>query len=145
MVEGFSVHVGVNWASVKRDIEATMRAIRLGKNLVLTSMAAHGFHFMKNIAPRKTGRLVESIQTQQSENRVRVGPTVYYAPYVEFGTKPSPGRYVPAIGKRLVDASLPHFGMHPGIEGQRFVEKTREEMLAYGHRVAERLLGEVLS
>ena len=140
----FQVEALVNLAEVDAKLKQTMRLIRLGKSLILAEMGAHGFHFMRGIAPRRTGRLVESIQTEGSESRMVVGPTVHYAPFVEYGTRASPGRYVPAIGKRLVDASLPYFGWHPGIEGQHFVDKTREEMIAYGRRVAERIMGEVL-
>ena len=36
-----------------------------------------------------------------------VGSNVEYAPYVELGHKQQPGRYVPAIGKRLVRSWVP--------------------------------------
>jgi hypothetical protein len=36
----------------------------------------------------------------------KVGSNALYAPYVEFGHSQEPGRYVPAIGKRLVASSV---------------------------------------
>lgn len=44
---------------------------------------------------------------------------VEYASYVEYGHKQEVGRYVPAIGKKLVE---------PWVEGQHFVEKSNMEM-----------------
>ena len=38
-----------------------------------------------------------------------VGTNVYYAPFVEFGHSQKPGRYVPAIGKRLVADRVPAY------------------------------------
>ena len=43
---------------------------------------------MKERAPVDTGRLRASVVTIQSLTRVSVGPTVSYAPFVEFGTRP---------------------------------------------------------
>lgn len=56
------------------------------------------------------GRLKGSITTDKSKiDRliVYVGTNVYYAPYVEHGHRQTPGRFVPAIGKRLVRDFVP--------------------------------------
>lgn len=42
----------------------------------------------KEKAPVDTGRLRSSIFSQVQERRASIGPTVYYAAYVEFGTRP---------------------------------------------------------
>ena len=42
-----------------------------------------------------------------SEKAVYIGTNVEYAPYVEYGHKQEVGRYVPAIGKRLVKPHVP--------------------------------------
>jgi len=99
---------------------------------------------MEGLSPVRTGALKGSITVILGEGNAWIGPTVPYAGFVEFGTRPSPGRYVPAIGKRLVNPALPHFGMHPGIRATHFVERTA---LAAEPQVAEvfnRILGEVL-
>ena len=67
----------------------------------------------KDMCPVDTGRMQESItyQTESGESTVElqvgVPADVYYAPYVELGHHQKPGRYVPAIGKRLVRSWVP--------------------------------------
>ena len=56
----------------------------------------------KVATPWITGTLRSSINTQVSPGRVTVGTNIKYASYVEYGHKQQPGRYVAAIGKRLV-------------------------------------------
>lgn len=46
----------------------------------------------------------------------------------EFGTKESPGRFVPAIGKRLIDDSRPDFGTHPGMKANKIITDTLIEL-----------------
>lgn len=49
-----------------------------------------------------TSVLVNSIAHEQRDSNTEViGTGVKYAPYVELGHHQEPGRYVPAIGKRL--------------------------------------------
>ena len=43
---------------------------------------------MKTGAPVDTGRLRSSIISKPSPTRMSVGPTVFYAPFVEFGSRP---------------------------------------------------------
>ena len=49
-----------------------------------------------------TGRLRNSITHVVDGKEVTIGSAVEYAPYVELGHHQEPGRYVPAIGTRLV-------------------------------------------
>jgi len=50
-----------------------------------------------------TSRLINSMTHQKvDENTMAIGTDVEYGPYVELGHNQKPGRYVPAIGKRLV-------------------------------------------
>ena len=69
----------------------------------------------------KTGNLRNSITHQQvDENTEAVGTGVKYAPYVELGHNQEPGRYVAAIGKRLVAdhvAAKPY--LRPAVENHR--------------------------
>ena len=81
---------------------------------------------MKSLAPVRSGKLSASITVEQEGRIVYVGPTVDYARYVSGGTRPSPGRFVPAIGKRLINPNLPSFGMHPGIAPNRYIEETAD-------------------
>jgi len=140
----FSISATVNFDEVTAKIEWTMNQIRAGANLILVEMATHGFHFMRSIASYRTGRLRGSIRTKIGDMFAEVGPTVDYAPHLEFGTRSSPGRYVPPIGKRLVNPAHPSFGMHPGISPRPFVEPTRVEMEAFGRRVAEGIMARMI-
>lgn len=57
--------------------------------------------YAKQRCPTKTSNLKNSITHDVHGNTVTIGTDVEYAPYVEFGHIQQPGRYVPAIGKRL--------------------------------------------
>lgn len=72
------------------------------------------------VTPRRTGRLQDSFYDERSERSVRFYFDAPYARYVDQGTRPSPGRYVPALGKRLVNAR--RMGMHPGVRPRHFVQ-----------------------
>lgn len=55
----------------------------------------------------QTGRLIGGIaHERRDENTEAVGTDVEYAPFVELGHNQQPGRYVPAIGKRLKAAHV---------------------------------------
>ena len=49
----------------------------------------------------------EEITVSVGTKSVNEGTNIYYAPYVELGHHQQPGRYVPAIGKRLVRDFVP--------------------------------------
>lgn len=105
---------------------------------VLQEVAQTAVRIMKEEAPVRTGRLRASIRAEIEDTEARIGPTVDYAKYVICWTRPSPGRYVPAIGKRLVNPRFFHaksgkvlmrdIGMHPGTPANPFVEKTCEKL-----------------
>lgn len=58
--------------------------------------------YAKELCPVDTGNLRNSITHQQlDENTEIIGTNVFYATPVELGHHQEPGRYVPAIGKRL--------------------------------------------
>lgn len=64
--------------------------------------------YAKQLCPVDTGRLRSSITHQREGNDTEViGTNVEYAPYVEIGHHQEAGRYVPAIGKRLVKDYVP--------------------------------------
>lgn len=79
-------------------------------------------HTTPGNVPWITGTLARSF------NPVSIGrlfarwyPRVKYARAVQFGMPASPGRYVPAIKKRLVNG--PNIGMWPGFKGRHYMEK----------------------
>lgn len=72
--------------------------------------------------PMKSGELARRWSTSYGELSLTTKPDVLYARAVQFGMPPSPGRYVPAIGKRLIPSGR---GMWPGFAGRHFMEKIR--------------------
>ncbi len=71
--------------------------------------------------PWITGELARRWSTTFNKLLLRTKPDVQYARAVQFGMPPSPGRYVPAIGKRLKNGS--NIGMWPGFRGRHYMEK----------------------
>ena len=64
--------------------------------------------YAKDLCPVDTGNLRNHITHQYEKDYVEViGSPTEYAPYVEFGHHQEAGRYVPAIGKRLVRDYVP--------------------------------------
>lgn len=75
--------------------------------------------YCKNNCPVQTGTLRNSIAHEpRGDNAVAIGTDMDYAPYVEYGHNQEPGRYVPALGKRLVASHVAaHPFMEPGVMG----------------------------
>jgi len=65
--------------------------------------------YAAGLAPVDTSNLKNSMDSEvdMGEKAVYVGTDVEYAPFVEFGHHQQVGRYVPAIGKRLVREFVP--------------------------------------
>lgn len=64
--------------------------------------------YAKNYVPVRTGNLRNSITHKVAGNArsVEIGSAVSYAPFVELGHIQIPGRYVPAIGRRLKNSHV---------------------------------------
>lgn len=74
----------------------------------------------KNHSVRSSVLINSIAHEQRDENTVAIGTEVKYAPYVELGHHQEPGRYVPAIGKRLVRSWVPPKPfLRPAIEDHR--------------------------
>lgn len=72
------------------------------------------------LAPVDTGRLKGSITHVVNDHTVVVGTNVEYAMWVELGHSQKVGQYVPEIGKRLTNPTVPgrHY-MRDGIQRTR--------------------------
>ena len=81
----------------------------LRRGIKMVGMQAESY--AKDLCPVKTGNLRNSIshaiRDEGGTVELGVGSNVEYAPYVELGHYQQPGRYVPAIGKRLVADYVP--------------------------------------
>lgn len=71
--------------------------------------------------PVRTGNLKRSETRTVLDKRATVQTNTGYGGFVNDGIGPSPGRFVPAIGKRI------RTGMHPGFHGRHFKERTIDE------------------
>lgn len=88
----------------KAVLSATDAAIRRG----LEICGGKAESYAKKLCPVKTGNLRNSITHAQMDERTEaVGTNVKYAPYVELGHHQEPGRYVPAIKKKLKASFVP--------------------------------------
>lgn len=81
----------------------------LVKAAISVGMLTSGY--AQELCPVDTGNLRDSIthaySDEGNEVTLLVGTNVYYAPYVELGHHQQPGRFVPAIKKRLVRSWVP--------------------------------------
>ena len=78
-----------------------------------------------------------SLKVEKSGNTytITVADDVPYASYVEYGHRQKPGRYVPAIGKRLKESLVP---------GKRMLEISEQELEALAPNVLKRKLNAFL-
>jgi len=85
------------------NVDQVLRMTEAAKIAALEKMGGTAETYAKKECPVDTGRLKGSITHQkQDEDTMLVGTNVEYAPYVELGHDQEVGRFVPAIGKRLV-------------------------------------------
>ncbi|MDO4327002.1 MAG: HK97 gp10 family phage protein [bacterium] len=86
---------------------------------------------------QKEGSLykVEVINDASSNNSTLVGNNSSYASYVEFGHRQKPGRYVPALGKRLKSGWVP---------GQFMMTISEEELKAQAPAILRKKIEEKL-
>lgn len=97
----------------------------------LEKMGGKAETYAKKLCPVKTGNLrgsITHVPSKTEENTELVGTDVTYAPYVELGHAQEPGRYVPAIGKRLV-ASF--------VQGKPFIRPAIEDHTSEYRQIAE--------
>jgi hypothetical protein len=98
---------------------------------------------MREKAPVRTGRLRQSITVQIETEKVSVGPTMPYAPYVEYGAKPHIIRPVRAKALAFKVAGTTVFAKlvrHPGFAGRFFVRGAYEEFLSEASEYARELM-----
>ena len=94
------------------NVPQTLTDINNAKNRALEICGATAERYTKeNLTKNRSvdsGTLRNSItHDKQDEDTEVIGTGVKYAPYVELGHHQEPGRYVPAIGKRLVRSFVP--------------------------------------
>jgi len=84
-----------------------------------------------------TTKYVTGLRVQKIGNayQITIINPVHYASYINYGHRQKPGRYVPALGKKLVKAWVP---------GNHMVEISEAEIEAEQHAIIERKLKKFL-
>ena len=79
---------------------------------------------------RSAEAFADSLTVKKSGNTytITVADDVPYASYVEYGHRQKPGRYVPAIGKRLKESLVP---------GKRMLEISEQELEALAPKILQ--------
>lgn len=98
---------------------------------MITRLADRAEQIMREKAPARTGALRASIQKEVGEKEAVIGPTVPYAVYVEFGTRPHEIRPVHARALRFEAAGEVVFAarvQHPGTRPQPFIRETADQI-----------------
>lgn len=112
-----------------------LSAVAQAKKRALEICGEKAETYAKNLCPVKTGHLKKSITHEQTdEDTEAIGTVVVYAPYVELGHRQTPGRYVPAIGKRLV---ADH------VDGKYFLTNAIKNHMSEYQRICENEFGKI--
>ena len=99
---------------------------------ILETMGLVAEGYAKRLCPVDTGNLRNSIthDSDMSDQTAFIGTNVEYGKYVELGHRQDPGRYVPAIGKRLVaDHVAPQPFLRPAVEDHKSEYKNIAESI----------------
>jgi len=137
-----NIRVVARFGDIERYLVALPGKMKREIDDFASEIAVGGRRAVKKHVPVRTGRLRESIKSgvvsRVSGSAIPEKVVVIYSDssywhHVVFGTEPSHGRYVPAIGKRLVTGvrvlasgfiqTGMDIGIHPGIRPNRFFEK----------------------
>lgn len=118
-----------------------IKTLRLEKPIrrLLEKAADFAEETMKKKAPKRTGRLRRSIRKRVGRFEAEIGPTVPYAVYVEYGTRPHIIRPVRARALRFEvegEVVFARLVRHPGTKPQRFIRETAEELQSQIPRLA---------
>jgi HK97 gp10 family phage protein len=116
----------------QRGLDIKLLANQIDDKLLpglVKKVAEYAYALMSAKAPVTSGRLLGSIRKDVRGLEARIGPTVAYAIYVEYGTLPHEIRPVNAsvlrfeVEGKIVFTRLVH---HPGTRAQPFVRETAE-------------------
>ena len=102
------------------------------RRLVSDKLADYAVKTMKEKAPKRTGKLRKSIRKVRRGFEAYVFPTVPYAIFVEYGTRPHLIRPVRAQALRFETRTgkivFTRLVRHPGTKPRPFIRETAEEV-----------------
>jgi len=82
----------------------------------------------KSVIPVRSGKTRRSVTSKREVNKTKLKGKITISsrsPVIRFldkGTKPSPGRYVPVLGRRIKT------GVHPGMRGINIIERASKDI-----------------
>lgn len=121
------------WKKAPEEVEPIMQKAIAESAVVLASNTD------SNTVPFKVGDLIRSFKPVKIDRLIaRWFPRVDYARAVQFGMPASPGRFVPAIGKRLKNGK--NIGTWPGFRGRHYMEKIRAASVEDINRIFKQAL-----
>ena len=104
------------------------------KNAAANALAANVLKKVQRFTPVRNGHLRRGWYTVPAvDGTAVVANNIEYAPHVEYGHRQEVGRYVPALGKRLVKGWVPGHHML-----QKAVDETDADKNAIVRRAIER-------
>ena len=106
-MSGISVELTAD--NLDQVLEEFAEQVEMGLEAIGLQAERHAKENITRNGTVDTGLLRNSIShmVDSGDKAVYIGTNVEYAPYVEYGHKQEVGRYVPAIGKRLVKPHVP--------------------------------------
>jgi len=124
-----------NISEVIRQLRQDINQIGYIQDRLVPTFAERAVELGSEEAPvGRTGRLANSLVAEGDKKEMRVRPTVAHAVHVISGTRPSPGRYVWQLGKRVLT------GRHPGTPANPFMYRALNRLLDESVRILNRLV-----
>ena len=134
------ISVVVDTSDFDRWIRNVQRRHPSFYNLLLREAGLLAAQKIREKAPEKTGVLKKSVTAQIRGDTVIAGPTVPYAPYVEFGTRPHEILPVRVQALRFSVDGETIFAKrvwHPGFPGHYFIRDSQDEVIKELRTLAE--------
>ena len=128
--------------NISAQLGMARRRLRPRVRQLVTELANFGVTTMKTLVPIRSGRLRDSIKVMGKSagggfdlrSTVFIGSNLPYAAAQDTGSRPSSGRYVPVLGRRIQS------GRHPGIKGRDFSRETTRRILEKSTSATQRMI-----
>ncbi len=117
---------------LKVDVGGVHRAIKVKNQTAIKEIVDQGIKIIKAESPVDGGVFRDSVKRLDergvdgndgsTERFIRIGPIIYYAPFVIRGTRSGPGRYVPELDVRI------RSGTHPGLKANPIMVRSKKRL-----------------
>ncbi len=128
--------------NIQKSLGRARKQLRPHVQRMVKELAEFGVSTMRANVPVRTGRLRTSIRILSRSSSggfdlrstIFIGSNVPYAAAQDTGAKPSSGRYVPDLGRRVSS------GRHPGFKGRNFSAITQRAILDKSNLAVDKLV-----